>query len=70
MMSQLVSSCSSWCYYQRKALEMQVCVSIKTNKDKSLHLIIKSEVMIALCEDVSQTHYEPDAMNVKVCDRQ
>lgn len=56
-MSQLVSSCSSWCYYQRNAREMQVCVSMKADKDKSLRLIVKSEVMIALCEDASQMYY-------------
>lgn len=52
MMSQLVSSCSQ-SYYQRKALEKQVCeygvrvrtyvcvcVPIKASKDKSLHLSI------------------------------
>ncbi len=30
---------------------------MKTNKDKSLRLIIKSVVMIALREDVSQMYY-------------
>lgn len=44
-------------------------MSMKANKDKSLCLIIKSEVMIALCEDVSQMYYE--AINVvKACDQQ
>lgn len=53
----------------KKTLEMQVCVSMKTNKDKSLRLIIKSGIMIALCEDVSQMHYS--AVNiVRVCDHQ
>lgn len=33
---------------------MQVCVAMKTNKEKSQFLIIKSGIMIALCEDVSQ----------------
>lgn len=36
---------------------MCVRVSMKANKDESLHLIIKSEVMIALREDVSQMCY-------------
>lgn len=36
---------------------MQVCVSMKTNKDKSLRLIITSEAMVALCEDVPQMYY-------------
>lgn len=34
-----------------------VCVSMKINKDKSLRPIIKSGVIIALCEDVSQMYY-------------
>lgn len=47
---------------------MQVCVSVKANKNESLRLIIKCEVMIALREDVSQMCYE--AMNVVgVCDQ-
>lgn len=37
--------------------DVGVCVSMKANKDESLHLIIKSEVMIALREDVSQMCY-------------
>lgn len=49
-------------------LKMQVCVSAKANKNDSLRLIIKCEVMIALREDVSQMCYE--AMNVAdVCDQ-
>lgn len=46
-----------------------VCVSMKTNKDKSQGLIIKSEVMIALCEDVSQMYHEATNV-VNVCDQQ
>lgn len=57
MMSQLVSSCSSWCYYQRISGDAGVCEPRKTNKDKSLRLIIKSGIMIALCEDASQMYY-------------
>lgn len=41
----------------KRALEMQVCAPKKTNKDKSLCLIIKSGIMIALCGDVSQMYY-------------
>lgn len=49
-------------------LKMQVCVSVKANKNDSQHLIIKCEVMIALHGYVSQMCYE--AMNVAdVCDQ-
>lgn len=41
----------------KKAPETQVCVSRKTNKGKSLSLIIKFGKMIALCEDASHMYY-------------
>lgn len=49
-------------------LKMQVCVSVKANKNDSQHLIIKCELMIALHGYVSQMCCE--SMNVAdVCDQ-
>lgn len=44
-----------------------VCAPMKTNKDKSLQLIIKHEVMISLCERVSQMCYYV-MITVELCD--
>lgn len=42
---------------------------LKSYEDRSLCLIIKSRIMIALCEDVSQMYYYVVNI-VKVCDQQ
>lgn len=62
MMSQLVSSCSQ-SYYQRKDLEMMVCVRACASRlwcpveTKPLHSIIQSEVPTALRDNVAQRRH-------------